>query len=132
MVQKTAYDRVQDPNLSRLQESVVRGLRNLAEGKAYPYGQPTVLIKGSGGLAYGRFHRVDVRQNSVTIDLRLPTIKKEDIGRSIFVAEVKGGFNVATIIATGGDVIDGVASKTITAYEHYHLLAADVGQWITV
>lgn len=128
MPKQIRYDRVHNPQLTRIQDSIKRGFDDTASLFDKPLGEVTPIVRADYKANFGEFIRIDMTVPSFNIIL--PNINPQDIGKIITVMEIAGGSNNVTIYSTSGATMRGSASNQITgAYGWRLFVAADTDKW---
>ncbi len=120
------YDRVKDPNLERLQQSVIRGLESVENN--FMFGKPTSIKAKDYNPKFGELVLFNRKDNAITF--RLPKLTKKDIGKVISFADVTGGSEVITLHAVDTDTIAGSNDQNISAYGLVKLVAVTENLWV--
>lgn len=123
------YDRIADPNLDRLQDSIVRGMDSIVNGPKYPFGFPTDVKRDD---YRAKWEDLVVCDNSdVSINVYLPTIEKQDLGRFVTVTNISSGASVV-VKPTSGDLIQGSDYDYTINSDIQIYVAIAIGNWQVV
>jgi hypothetical protein len=123
------YDRIADPKLDRLQDSIIRGLNYVNSSFKYPYG----VVTNKKTETYNALFEDAVVCNTTSdnVYVYLPNITSNDLGKFVHVINLTGPNSV--VVKTRNALVGTSHTALIMTFPTTKIyFAADIGQWISV
>lgn len=117
--------------IKELRDYLNRELRKITETIRRPFGIPSEReVKSDYRATWGQLLRVD--SSSGNVDVYLPRITGDLLGRTIVVKKISDDANTVSVYPASGDTVDKETVYAMSNQGHAAIFIAGKGQWDSV